>query len=973
MASAYALSGSNLLTFDTATPGSTRTVAMTGVTAGETLVAIDVRPQNGRLYALGVNAAANTATLYVVDTLTGKVTVVGTASSIALVDTGGNPIDLPDPASAGYGFDFNPLVDRIRVTAGDLNFRIDPNSGTAIDSDANAGNGVNPDTAINGGTTAVDAVAYTNNHASQNGGATTLYTLDANSDELFISPTPNNGTQASVVAVTLNGQPLDFTAINGFDIPAGVYDDVSGTGVDAGSGFAVLNVGGTTGLYAIDLVTGAATFLGGVSDGATSVQGFAVEIDHGGAQAIALTADGQNLILFNTVAPDFTSSVPVISGLLPGHVLVGVDFRPATGQLYGVAINAAGDLGSVYLLNITSTGVVATAVGAAFQFLDGSGAIIDLPDPATAGYGMDFNPDVDRIRITTSTGLNFRLNPETGDAIDGNFGDSSAVANVNPDGAINGSGVTGVSATAYTNSYGDDTSVTATTIYTLDAGSDQLFIQNPPNSGTQTSPLQITLGGNPLDFTDVAGFDIPARVRVADGNDPAVGYGYAVLTVAGTTSLYQIDLATGAATNLGTVGAGATLLAGFTLGDRNTFPTMLTGVAAAVEENTTAVLTVSVQNFDQDRITYSIDGGADAAHFTIDANTGALSFVSAPDFENPTDDGADNTYEVIVAASDGVFVSDRILTVTVTDAAEIPVITSNGGGDTASLDVAENTSAVTTVTATDTSGTNPFQIVGGADAAMFTIDSATGVLSFISAPDFEVRADADGNNTYVVQVRATSDGGSDDQTITVNVTDVDDAVSANGLSGDDSFTAPEGDARIDGGGGVDTVRFNFRLVDATVTYVGNQVIIASASSTTVVTGFEKYVFTDGTVDNWDENLLVDDLFYYSHNHDVWNAQADADSHYDIFGWMEGRDPNAFFDTTGYLAAYTDVAAAGVNPLGHYHVFGFEEGRDPSANFDTALYLAANPDVAAAGVDPLAHFLTYGHQEGRLPFSDGAFA
>ena len=47
----------------------------------------------------------------------------------------------------------------------------------------------------------------------------------------------------------------------------------------------------------------------------------------------------------------------------------------------------------------------------------------------------------------------------------------------------------------------------------------------------------------------------------------------------------------------------------------------------------------------------------------------------------------------------------------------------------------------------------------------------------------------------------------------------------------------------------------------------------------MLTGFESFVFTDGTVDNADGDALVDDLFYYAQNHDVWNAHADADAHY----------------------------------------------------------------------------------------------
>src|SRR3982751_2281298 len=92
-----------------------------------------------------------------------------------------------------------------------------------------------------------------------------------------------------------------------------------------------------------------------------------------------------------------------------------------------------------------------------------------------------------------------------------------------------------------------------------------------------------------------------------------------------------------------------------------------------------------------------------------------------------------------------------------------------------------------------------------------------------------------------------------------------------GSSADDDFTAATGTNQYDGLGGNDTIRFNFRLVDATVSYSGNQITVDAAGYHEVLTGFETYVFTDGTVNNGDGNPLVDDLYYYSHNHDVWTA------------------------------------------------------------------------------------------------------
>src|SRR5262249_43521995 len=68
-------------------------------------------------------------------------------------------------------------------------------------------------------------------------------------------------------------------------------------------------------------------------------------------------------------------------------------------------------------------------------------------------------------------------------------------------------------------------------------------------------------------------------------------------------------------------------------------------------------------------VTFSLAGGADASKFTINATTGALSFITAPDFEAPTDAGADNVYDVIVQASDGVLTDTQAISVSVSNVA----------------------------------------------------------------------------------------------------------------------------------------------------------------------------------------------------------------------------------------------------------------------------------------------------------------
>ena len=189
-----------------------------------------------------------------------------------------------------------------------------------------------------------------------------------------------------------------------------------------------------------------------------------------------------------------------------------------------------------------------------------------------------------------------------------------------------------------------------------------------------------------------------------------------------------------------------------------------------------------------------------------------------------------------------------------------------------------------------------------------------------------------------------------------------------GTPGDDSYAALPGNERIDAGYGNDTVTFGFTLVDATVTYAGNKVIIdGPTGSHTVLTGFEKYVFTDGTVDNADGNRLVDDLFYYSQNHDVWNAaRRRRRSLHDVRLAGAARPERVLLDRDLSLGQ-SGRRGGGPQSAGALCVrrAGTKGAcrRSPSIR---AQYLAANPDVAAAQVDPLFHFLTVGAGEGRQP-------
>src|SRR5262249_4015441 len=104
---AYALTGAapgagTLLAFDTATPAATTSLAIAGITGGETLVGIDYRPLNGVLYGLGVNPTADTGTLYTFafSGSTATASAVGGAGLVKFTQLDGTTaIQLPDPTT----------------------------------------------------------------------------------------------------------------------------------------------------------------------------------------------------------------------------------------------------------------------------------------------------------------------------------------------------------------------------------------------------------------------------------------------------------------------------------------------------------------------------------------------------------------------------------------------------------------------------------------------------------------------------------------------------------------------------------------------------------------------------------------------------------------------------------------------------------------------------------------------------------
>ena len=229
---------------------------------------------------------------------------------------------------------------------------------------------------------------------------------------------------------------------------------------------------------------------------------------------VATTSQNQ-LLTFNARNPDRIRDIQAISGLPAGVSLRGIDFRPKTGDLYGV-----GSDNVVYRVD-PRTGI-AIAEGPAFT-------------PALRGraFGIDFNPVVDKIRVVSDDRQNLRLNVDEGTVL-------SADADLNP-------GLPAIVAAGYENSSFSFMQPMATTLHVVDAASDMLFTQSPPNDGT-------LVGGRKLRGVDVglnAGFDIAGDDNLGFLSNAQSGRG---------TELYTVDVPTGKTKSLGRIGGGRRLV-----------------------------------------------------------------------------------------------------------------------------------------------------------------------------------------------------------------------------------------------------------------------------------------------------------------------------------------------------------------------------------------------------------------------------
>ncbi|MGH7495146.1 MAG: DUF4394 domain-containing protein [bacterium] len=255
------------------------------------------------------------------------------------------------------------------------------------------------------------------------------------------------------------------------------------------------------------------------------------------------------LLRFDSANPRSILSRMRVTGLQPDEELLGIDFRPATGQLYGL-----GSSSRLYVINLQTAAATPVGPGPFSPALEGN------------AFGFDFNPTVDRIRVVGETGQNLRLHPDLGTVVDSD----PVTAGIQPDGRlayaaadVNFNRRPSAVGAAYTNP--DNDPATGTTLYDLDARRDVLAIQNPPNNGVLN-----TVGRLRSDIEKLVGFDI-SRSGVAyatvkrDGDDDddddrddksPNGVSKIMSTNGGKgySKLVTVDLTTGRITRIGTIG-----------------------------------------------------------------------------------------------------------------------------------------------------------------------------------------------------------------------------------------------------------------------------------------------------------------------------------------------------------------------------------------------------------------------------------
>ena len=213
--------------------------------------------------------------------------------------------------------------------------------------------------------------------------------------------------------------------------------------------------------------------------------------------------DGKSIVTIDPASRKVTSTVAIQGAGL----ILGIDVRPADGMLYGIASD-----GTIVTIDVKSgKATMKSKLSEAWK--------------KSAATTFDFNPAADRLRLMSSEGVSLRINVDDGKAtVDGSHKYKDASAGKTPR----------IVAGAYTNSFKD---TKATALYNIDATTNSLVMQAPPNDGVLNTvgPLGINVSG-------AVAFNI-----VSSGPDKNDAW------LVSNGALYSVDLKSGKATMVGKI------------------------------------------------------------------------------------------------------------------------------------------------------------------------------------------------------------------------------------------------------------------------------------------------------------------------------------------------------------------------------------------------------------------------------------
>jgi hypothetical protein len=492
--------------------------------------------------------------------------------------------------------------------------------------------------------------------------------------------------------------------------------------------YAFTTAGNPGNLFAIDAASGVVTVAGALdfeaapsrtveiratsADGSISTQSFTIAVSDVNENSGPVGAVADLNAAANTVAENAAAGTAV------GVTARAVDPDATDTVTYSLSDNAGGR----FAINAT-TGVVSVANGTLLNAE--AAAAHNLTIVATSTDGSTTTQalavavqDVDEFDVSAVADTNNAANSVAENATTGTvFGitalasDADATASVSYALSDNAGGRFAINATTGVVTVADGTLLNA------EAATAHTLVAVATSTDGSTSSQSFTIAVQDIDEFDVsaladanaaantvaensaAGTVVGLTARASDADATTNAVNYAFTTTGNPGNLFAIDASTGVITVAGaldfetspsrtvevraTSADGSSSTQSFTIavsdvveGGGNQPPVITSNGGGAtatvsVREGVTAVTDADATDADIGQaLTYSIAGGADAALFAIDPATGVLSFVTAPDFENPTDAGANNVYDVNVGVADGAGGSDmQAISVTVSDVA----------------------------------------------------------------------------------------------------------------------------------------------------------------------------------------------------------------------------------------------------------------------------------------------------------------